>query len=108
MLNYQRLEKDIQEQMRAARVPALSLAVIQDLEVVYARGFGVTSVEDGGLPVTPQTLFRIGSITKPLTGTAIMHLVEAGKLDLDRPVSEYLDWFSLSDPAATGHVTLRR
>ena len=52
-------------------------------------------MEDGGVPVTPETLFGIGSITKPLTGTAIMRLVEAGKLDLDTPIQSYIDWFRL-------------
>lgn len=75
--------------------------------LTYAKGFGVTSVEDGGLPVTPETLFRVGSITKPLTGTAIMRLVEAGKLDLDTPIKTYIDGFRLSDPEATEQVTLR-
>jgi CubicO group peptidase (beta-lactamase class C family) len=92
--------------MGAAGVPGLALAVVQGDEVVYARGFGVTSVEDGGLPVTAQTLFRIGSTTKPLTGTAVMRLVEAGQLDLDRPVRDRLDWFALSEPGAE-RVTLR-
>jgi len=80
---------------------------VHDHEVVYARGFGITSVEDGGLPVTAQTLFRIGSVTKPLTGTAIMRLVDRGVLALDAPVREYLPWFTLSNPDAAERVTLR-
>src|SRR5438093_8086977 len=106
LLNVRALEQRIADAMGAAGVPGLALAVVQGDEVVYARGFGVTSVEDGGLPVTPQTLFRIGSTTKPLTGTAVMRLVEAGQLDLDRPVRDRLDWFALSEPGAE-RVTLR-
>ncbi len=93
--------------MHKLHIPGLALAIVHECKLIYARGFGVTSVEDGGVPVTPETLFRIGSITKPLTGTAIMRLVEAGKLDLDTPVKAYIDWFRLSDPEATEHVTLR-
>ncbi len=108
MLNFYRLEQYIEAEMEAAHIPGLALAIVKGQEVIYARGLGVTSVEDGGLPVTPQTLFRIGSTTKPLVGTAVMRLVEAGKLDLDRPVKEYLDWFTLSEQRAVGDVTLRR
>ena len=107
MLHIYKLEQHIEEQMKATYVPGLSLAIVKGQEVMYARGFGVTSVEDGGLAVTPQTLFRIGSVTKPLTGTMIMRLVEQGKLDLDRPVREYLDGFTLSDQGAAEQVTLR-
>lgn len=107
MLNFYKLEQQIEEQMKAARVPGLALAVVQNQEVIYARGFGVTSVEDGGAKVTPSTLFRIGSITKPLTGTAVMQLVESGKLDLDKPIKEYIDWFTLSEPGFADSLTLR-
>ena len=107
MLNIYRLEQQIAEDMGAANVPGLSLAVVEGNEVVYARGFGVTSLEDGGKSVTPETLFRIGSITKPHTGTAVMRLVDEGRLDLNAPVRLYLDWFTLSDEEMADRVTLR-
>jgi CubicO group peptidase (beta-lactamase class C family) len=66
MLNIYQLEQQIETQMKAGHVPGLAIAIVQDQEGIYARGFDVTSVENGGLPVTPQTLFRIGSVTKPL------------------------------------------
>ena len=50
-----------------------------------------TSVAPGGVAVTPETLFRIGSTTKPMVAAMIMRLVDMGKLDLDRPVREYLE-----------------
>ncbi|MBD1877719.1 serine hydrolase domain-containing protein [Coleofasciculus sp. FACHB-T130] len=107
MLNFYQLEQQIEEQMKASAIPGLALSVVQNGEVIYARGFGVTSVEDGSIPVTPQTLFRIGSVTKPLTGTAVMRLVETGKLDLDRPIKDYIDWFALSEEGAAERITLR-
>ena len=94
--------------MAAAKVPGVALAVIHEQKVIYARGFGVTSIEDGGLPVTPETIFRIGSTSKPLTTTVIMRLVEAGKLELDTPISEILPDLELSVPGAIGEVTLRK
>src|SRR6266568_4860568 len=106
MLNFYKLEQRIEQGMQKGHVPGLALAIVKDQEVIYARGFGVTSIEDGGVPVTPQTLFRIGSTTKPMTGTAILRLVEAGKLDLDRPVKEYIDWLTLSEEDVADRVTL--
>src|SRR5690242_6247986 len=105
MFNLYTLEKSIVKHMNAAQIPGLALSVIRDGEIVYARGFGVTSVEDGGVAVTPETLFRIGSTTTALTGTAVMRLVEAGKLDLERPVSAYLDWLTFSEPGAEKRIT---
>src|SRR5581483_7052762 len=107
MLHIYSLERQIQDLMQTAHVPGLALAIVKNQEILYARGFGVTSVEDSGMPVTPQTLFRIGSVTKPLTGTMIMRLVDEGKLELDSPVRAYLPWFTLSEPGAAERVTLR-
>ena len=107
MLNFYQLEQRIVARMQEAHIPGMALAIVHEHKLVYAKGFGVTSVEDGGISVTPETLFRIGSITKPLTGTAIMRLVESGKLDLDTPIKAYMNWFRLSDSEATETVTLR-
>ncbi len=107
MLNSYALEQRINARLRAAHVPGLAIAIVHNGEVIYARGFGVTSVEDGGLPVTPRTLFRIGSVTKSLTGTALMRLVDRGLVRLDAPVREYLPWFVLSVPGMAERVTVR-
>jgi len=107
MLSVSDLEQSIEQQLQAANVPGAALAIVQNREIVYANGFGTTSVEDGGLDVTAQTLFRIGSTTKPLTGTAIMRLVEIGKLDLDRPIREYVPWLPIGADGAGERITLR-
>ena len=101
------VEKLIAEQMETSKVPGVAMAVVHGQETIYAKGFGVTSVEDGALPVTPETLFRIGSTTKPLTGTAIMRLVEGCLIDLDRPVKEYISWLEFSRAKAVDQVTMR-
>lgn len=97
----------VAEWMRQHDIPGLALAVVRDEVVVHRTGFGVTSVEDGGVPVTPDTLFRIASTTKLLVGTALLRLVEAGTLDLDAPISAYLPWFRFSQPGMEDLVTLR-
>jgi CubicO group peptidase (beta-lactamase class C family) len=107
-LNFYQLEQLITEAMQAAKVPGAAVAVIYNNEVVYANGFGVTSVEDGGLPCTPNTLFRIGSTSKPLTTTAIMRLVEQGILELDTPIDELLPDLQFSESGAIQQVTLRK
>lgn len=107
MLDRDALERQIEDRMQAGRVPGLALAIVHGQDVIYAKGFGTTSVEDGGVPVTPHTLFRIASTTKSLTGTMIMRLVDAGLLDLDRPITAYLPWFRLSEDGAAECVTLR-
>lgn len=75
-----------------ANLPGLSVAVGIDGEVVWSEGFGYADVEHR-LPVTPLTRFRIGSVSKPLTATAIGLLYERGALDLDAPVQQYVPSF---------------
>jgi len=107
MLDIAALEGRIEERMRAGRVPGLALAIVRGDAVLHARGFGVTSIEEGDVPVTPRTLFHIGSTTKPLTGALLLRLVEAGALELDRPMGAYLPWLRFSEPGAERVVTLR-
>src|ERR1700681_3767919 len=66
------------ERMAALHVPGVSIAVIHDKKIEWAKGYGVVSL--GGAPVTPETLFQAGSISKPVTAMAVMHLVQTGKL----------------------------
>lgn len=102
------LEELITKHMKTAHVPGVSIAVCGAEGIVYAHGFGTTSLEEGGSAVTPQTLFRIGSTTKVFTGTAILRMVEVGLLDLDCPIKTYLpSWFTLGDEVSARLVTLR-
>ncbi len=80
--------------------PGLALAVAVDGKIVYSEGFGFADLEER-VPVWPTTKFRIGSISKPLTATALMQLVEAGKLDLDAPVQKYVPSFPVKDAPIT-------
>jgi serine beta-lactamase-like protein LACTB, mitochondrial len=76
----------------ARGIPGLSLTVAVDGKIVYSEGFGYADLEER-VPVWPTTKFRIGSISKPLTATALVQLVEAGKLDLDAPAQKYVPSF---------------
>lgn len=90
-------------------VPGLAVAVVQDGEVLLARGFGVRELAEGGgaEPVDEHTLFAIGSTTKAMTAALLGQLVEAGELDWDDRVQEHLPSFRLHDPWVTREVTIR-
>jgi CubicO group peptidase (beta-lactamase class C family) len=106
-MNYLQLDKLIEGHMDQAHVPAVAQAVVSEQEILYAKGFGLTSVEEGGAPVTSRTLFRIGSVTKSLVATAIMRLIENGQLDLDQPLKTYVEWLRFDEPHAEERITLR-
>jgi CubicO group peptidase (beta-lactamase class C family) len=91
--------------MEQLGVPGVAVGIIHgDREEV--EGFGVTSLKHP-LEVDPDTCFQIGSITKTFTATAVMRLVEQGKLDLDLPVRTYVPELRLADEAVARSVTLR-
>jgi CubicO group peptidase (beta-lactamase class C family) len=95
------------DRMAALHVPGVSIAVIHDGKIEWARGFGVTRI--GGPPVTSETLFQAASISKPVTAMAVLRLAESGKLNLDADVNQYLKTWKV--PANTftekTKVTLR-
>jgi CubicO group peptidase (beta-lactamase class C family) len=97
----------VREQMAYQRQPSVVIGVVVDQELLWAKGFGYRDVERK-LPATPRTVYRIASITKTFTAMAIMQLRDAGKLQLDDPVVQHLDWFEYRNrfPAAPV-VTIR-
>jgi len=78
--------------MAETHVPGLSVAVVENGQYEWAQGFGFADLENN-VPASEYTLFRLGSISKPLTATAAMFLWERGKLDLDQPVQKYCPSF---------------
>jgi CubicO group peptidase (beta-lactamase class C family) len=89
MPDFEVLEEFLRERMRRTRLPGVSLALVREDEVVYARGFGFRDLEKR-LPATPATAYGIGSITKSFTALGILQLVEEGKLSLEDPVEKFL------------------
>src|SRR5215475_11615626 len=100
------LDALIPSQLRNRNIAGAVVSVVKDGQVLFQKGYGYADVEEKK-PVLPgQTLFRLGSISKLFTATAVMQLVEQGKLDLDRDVNDYLDFAipkTYQDP-----VTLRQ
>ncbi len=103
--HFQQLGADIQDAMPRLFIPGVGFGLIENGEA-HAAGFGVTSIENPQ-PVTPRTLFQVGSISKTFTGVLASILVEAGSLDLDVPVRTYLPELTLSDETVAARVTMR-
>ena len=101
-----RLEEHIDTALQKAGIPTAAYAVVRNGEIILARGVGKTEWNRGD-PVTPDTLFAIGSLTKSMTATAILQLREQGKIDLDAPVQSYLPWFAMADPEHAARVSVR-
>ena len=83
----------VRKEMKKNDVTGLSVALVDDQRVVWAEGFGFADLANQR-PATPETIYRVGSISKLFTATAAMQLVEQGKLDIDQPLQRYLQEFS--------------
>jgi N-acyl-D-amino-acid deacylase len=83
------LDQSVRDLMRKYAIPGGAVALVRDGRLIYARGFGYADVENQ-TPVQPDALFRIASVSKPLTSAAIMKLVEEGKLTLDDRVAPFI------------------
>ncbi len=83
------LDELITTYMKEHHIPGLALAVVQEELICEMKGYGLANLEHDVL-VTPDTVFELGSITKPFTAIAILHLVEQEKLSLDDKISSYL------------------
>jgi CubicO group peptidase (beta-lactamase class C family) len=100
------LDAYIEQAMKQWEVPGLALAVVKDDSVIYAKGYGVRELGRPE-PVTPHTLFAIGSTTKAFTSALMGMLVDEKKVSFDDPVTKYLPWFQMYDPYVTREMTLR-
>lgn len=99
----QGISRSIEDERRETKSPGAAVVIVKDGEVVYMRAFGVRSVEEPA-PVTPDTLFRLGSTTKMMTALVALEDAAAGIVNLDVPVRTYVKDLN----AAIGRVTLRQ
>ena len=83
-----RLERQLEELRQTLKIPGLSAAVIKDRKVLWTKGFGYADLEDK-VPATPQTNYRIASLTKTFASVLLLQLVEQGKVDLDEPIAKF-------------------
>ncbi len=89
----------VQAQLDYERIPGISIGVVYDQDLIWSEGYGFADV-DRRIPATPRTLYSICSISKLFTSIGLMQLRDAGKLRLDDPVSDHLDWFNLQQAHA--------
>src|SRR5215475_2169846 len=92
----------IKYEMQKQQIPGLSLAVIKAGQIILAKGYGFANVEHQ-VPVKPETIFQSGSVGKQFTATAVMILVEEGKIKLDDSIGKYLD----NTPKSWSGITVR-
>jgi CubicO group peptidase (beta-lactamase class C family) len=98
----------LQQMMEKMRVPGVSVAVIKDFEIHWAKGYGAADVTTGA-PVTPETVFQAASISKPTAAMGVMRLVQDGKMSLDADINTFLKSWKLpaSEHTRDRPVTLR-
>jgi CubicO group peptidase (beta-lactamase class C family) len=101
---FEQLSALITQKMSEYSVPGVAFGIVKAGRATV-RGFGVTSVDEP-LPITPDTIFPVASISKTVTATAIMRLVEQGKLDLEAPVQRYLPGFRVQDERVSREVAI--
>lgn len=96
--------------MEALAVPGVSIAVIDDNRIVWAKAYGVTTPGPLGSPITPDTIFQAASIAKPVAALAVLHHVERGTFELDADINGYLQSWRLPEGELQGGetVTIRR
>jgi serine beta-lactamase-like protein LACTB, mitochondrial len=88
----EKIQAAANEFLKTSATPGVAVAMVLDGKTVWAQGFGKADLENSA-PASPETLFRLASVSKPLTATAILQLVERGKLDLDAEVQTYCPAF---------------
>ncbi|HEV8368096.1 MAG TPA: serine hydrolase domain-containing protein [Pyrinomonadaceae bacterium] len=97
-----KIDDYVQTEMKKQRIPGISLAIVKNGQIVIAKGYGLANVEHQ-VPVKPETIFQSGSMGKQFTATAVMMLVEEGKVSLDEKISKYLG----EVPEAWQNMTVR-
>lgn len=103
--NLKGFEGHVKKVVEDHQIPGTSVAIAREGEIEYFKGFGFRNINEA-LPVTEETVFGIGSVTKSFTCVAIMQLQESGKLNVNDPVIKYLPEFRLKNEAALKQITI--
>ena len=99
------IDEAVATELERGRQPGLTLGVTDRDDTLAVRTYGVADLASQE-PVTPETLFEIGSIGKSFTAILILQLVDEGKIDLQAPVDRYLRWFRVAQPAGDSSITI--
>lgn len=104
-LDFTALEQVVFDELKATNTPGAALGIVLGDRLIFAKGFGTANVETG-MPVTPDTLFRLGSTTKMFTAAALVQLANAGKLKLDEPIGNQASGLSPQLARVSSHQLL--
>ena len=96
------IEAAISAAMSKQNIPGFSVTIVVNNQIAWSQGYGLADAENS-VPATPKTVYRIASVSKPITAVAAMQLVEKGKLDLDAPIQNYCSAF----PEKSQKITTR-
>jgi len=99
------IDQCVEFNMLRLNAPGAAVAVVLDGQLIYESGYGVKN-RDGDDPVDPDTIFRIGSVTKMMTAAAVMQQVELGRVDLDAPVTDYIPELEVSGRWPADRITV--
>ena len=99
------IDKYVENFVKEQRIPGASIAIVHKNDIFYSKSWGITGESEE--KVTAETPFVVGSISKSLTGLAIMRLVDASIIQLDDPVQKYMPWFTLKDKQAASQITIK-
>ena len=89
------LSRQVQAAVEGAGITGLSVALVDDQEMVWSEGFGYADKENG-VEATPETVYMVASVSKLFTASAIMQLADKGEIDIDQPVQTYVPEFSIN------------
>jgi CubicO group peptidase (beta-lactamase class C family) len=103
--NLQAIDAYLESKRQQFQIPGLAIAIVQGDQIIHVKGLGTADAEKRS--VTPETPFILGSVSKSFTALAILQLVDAGKMDLDAPVQQYLPWFRVAERQASSQITIR-
>ncbi len=101
-----KLDNYIEDYLEEYQVPGASVALVHNDEIFYSKSWGITGESEE--KVTAETPFTIGSISKSLTGLAVMKLIDEGTIALEDPVLKHLPWFTLKDEEAAAQITVKQ
>jgi len=101
-VDFTQLEEVVLEELKETNTPGAAVAVVSGDRRVFSKGFGVANIETGA-PVTPDTLFRIGSVTKMFTAVVLATLADEGRIKLDEPIGKYIKGLNRKLSMVTAH-----
>jgi CubicO group peptidase (beta-lactamase class C family) len=100
-------DEAVPAQISSYNIPGAVVVVVRDGDIIFAKGYGYSDIEDGEAVSPNETVFRIGSVSKLFVWTAMLQLEEEGKLDFDEDINRYLEGIVIPDTYPGNSVTLR-